>query len=160
MADNALKGRIQDDLKQAMLAQDKRLVSILRSIKSAILYKEVADGKRDDGLSEEDTVAVLKKEKKSRQDALTLYDGAGEVERADEERYQISVIEAYLPEEMSEADVEVLVRGIISDQGIENPTPKDMGRVIGAVKAKAPNADGSLVASVVKRVIEAGGSDV
>jgi len=140
-----------------MLAQDKQLVSILRSLKSAILYKEVADGKREEGLSEEDTVAVFKKEKKSRQDALALYESANETERADEERYQIGVIEGYLPEEMSEADVKVLVEKVIEEEGITGPTPKDMGRIIGAVKAQAPNADGALVANVVKNHINGGG---
>lgn len=157
MADTALKGRIQDDLKQAMLAQDKRLVSILRSLKSAILYKEVADGKRDDGLSEEETVAVFKKEKKSRQDALALYESAGEQERADEERYQIGVIEAYLPEEMSEAAVTALVEKVITDLAITDTSPKDMGRIIGAVKSQAPNADGALVANVVKKALSGEG---
>lgn len=157
MADNALKSRINDDLKTAMLAQDKRLVSILRSLKSAVLYKEVADSKRDEGLSEEEMVLVLKKEKKSRQDALAMYQSANETERADEEQYQISVIENYLPEEMSEADIEQLVSTIMGEQGVDTPTPKDMGRIIGVVKAQAPNADGALVAKVVKRAIDGGG---
>lgn len=157
MADNALKSRINDDLKTAMLAQDKRLVSILRSLKSAVLYKEVADSKRDEGLSEEEMVLVLKKEKKSRQDALAMYQSANETERADEEQYQIGVIENYLPEEMLETDIERLVSTIMSEQGIDNPTPKDMGRIIGAVKGQAPNADGALVAKVVKRTIDGGG---
>lgn len=153
----SLKDRINSDLKSAMLAQDKRLVSILRSLKSAILYKEVADGKREEGLSDEETTAVFKKEKKSRQDALALYDSAGEQERADEERYQIEVIEAYLPEEMSEDDIEALVQKIMSEQNITDPTPKDMGRIISAVKAQAPNADGALVANVVKSAINGEG---
>lgn len=158
MADASLKERVNSDLKQAMLAQDKQLVSILRSLKSAILYKEVADGKRDEGLNEEDTVAVFKKEKKSRQDALALYESAGEKERADEERYQIGVIEAYLPEEMSEADISVLVQKVMAELAIPDVSPKDMGRIIGAVKAQAPNADGALVANVVKRAINGEGN--
>lgn len=157
MAELSLKERIDSDLKQAMLARDKQLVSILRSLKSAILYKEVAEGKRDEGLNDDQTAAVFKKEKKSRQDALALYESANETERADEERYQIGVIEAYLPEEMSESDVVALVQKVIAELNIADPSAKDMGRIIGAVKSQAPNADGALVARVVKDALAGGG---
>ncbi len=149
-----VKADIEKDLKVAMLAGDKRLVEVLRGLKSAILYKEVADGKRDEGLDEPTILAVLKKEQKSRRDAIAIYEQAGEQARADEEAYQIDVISKYLPEEMSEAAVAEIVSKIISNLGLEKVEAKDMGRIIGEVKRAAPNADGALIAQVIKSNIE------
>jgi uncharacterized protein YqeY len=149
-----LKAEIDKDLKEAMLSGDKPLVEMLRTLKSAILYKEVADGNRDDGLNDEAIIAVLKKEKKSRNDAIALYQQAGETERAAEEQYQIDVISKYLPEEMSEEAIATVVAQAVADLAIENPEPKDMGIIIGTVKKLAPNADGALIAKVVKESIK------
>ena len=147
-----LKSKLDEDLKAAMLDGDKRLVSILRGMKSAILYKEVADGRREEGLADDDVITVLKKEQKSRKEAKDMYSGAGETERADEEQYQLEVIQGYLPEEMSEEDVIKLVDDVISQIDGEI-SMKDMGRVIGSVKSKASNADGALIAKIVKEKI-------
>lgn len=151
-----LKADIDRDLKAAMLARDKRLVSILRSLKSAILYKEVAEGKREEGLDDASILAVLKKERKSRRDASGMYHKANETERGDEEDYQIEQIENYLPEEMSEQAVADLVRAVISKLGIDSPEMKDMGRIIGAAKQKEPSADGNMLSKVVKELINKG----
>jgi uncharacterized protein YqeY len=136
-----------------MLSGDKRLVEVLRGLKSAILYKEVADGKREAGLSDEEIVTVFKKEQKSRRDAIALYEQAKETARADEEKYQLDVISKYMPEELSEEAVVSLVREVLDELGIEQPETKDMGRIIGAIKVKASNADGALVAKVVKEQV-------
>jgi uncharacterized protein YqeY len=149
-----LKSDIDKDLKEAMLSGDKRLVEMLRTLKSAILYKEVADGNREEGLSDEEIVAVLKKEKKSRNDAIALYQQAGETQRASEEQYQIDVITKYLPEEMSEEAIGSVVAQALSQLSIESPEQKDMGMIIGAVKKLAPSADGALIAKVVKESIK------
>lgn len=148
-----LKATIDKDLKAAMLSGDKRLVEVLRGLKSAILYKEVADGKREAGLSDEEIVTVFKKEQKSRRDAIALYEQAKETARADEEKYQLDVISKYMPEELSEEAVVSLVREVLDELGIEQPETKDMGRIIGAIKVKASNADGALVAKVVKEQV-------
>ena len=145
-----LKATIDKDLKAAMLSGDKRLVEVLRGVKSAILYKEVADGKRDVGLSDEEIIGVLKKEQKSRRDAIALYEQANETARADEEKYQLTVIGTYTPEEMSEDDIRAVLSEVMTNLGIEQAEAKDMGRIIGAIKAKASNADGALVAKIVK----------
>lgn len=144
-----LKQQITDDLKSAMLAGDKQLVGVLRDLKSAVLMKEVAENKRDVGLEDAEVVAVFKKEQKSRKESLDVYEKAGEQERADIERYQLEIIEKYLPEEMSEEDVKKLVEDVIADIDGEL-SMKDMGRVIGAVKAKAENIDGGMLAKIVK----------
>ena len=151
-----LKADIDKDLKAAMLSGDKRLVEVLRGLKSAILYKEVADSKREKGLSDAEIVAVLKKEQKSRRDSIAIYEQAGETARADEEKYQIEVISNYTPEEMSEDKVALVVKEVISNLGIVDPGPQDMGRIIGAVKQSAPTADGAVIAKVVKENINRG----
>ncbi len=149
-----LKQQLSDDLKAAMLAGDKPLVGILRDLKSAILSKEVAENKRDQGLEDNEIVAVLKKEQKSRKESLDVYQKAGEQERANIEKYQLEVIEKYLPEEMSEDDVKKLVDEVVSS--LEGDiSMKDMGRIIGVVKAKADNIDGALLAQIVKDRITA-----
>lgn len=150
------KSDIERDLKKAMLARDKSLVSILRSLKSAILYREVADGVRDQGIDELSLLAVLKKEKKSRMDALKMYQDAGEVPRAEEEAYQISIIEQYLPVQMSEEDTLSMVKEVIGDLKIEDISMKDMGQVMSAVKNKASNVDGGTLSKIVKDIISEG----
>lgn len=149
-----LKAAIDKDLKTAMLSGDKQLVEVLRGLKSAILYKEVADDARETGLSDEGIVTVLKKEQKSRKDAIGIYEQAGEHDRAAQEIYQIQVIQKYLPAEMSEDDIKNVINAVISEMGIETLTPQDMGKVIGTIKQREPNADGATVARLVKERID------
>ena len=148
-----LKADIDKDLKTAMLSGDKKLVEVLRGLKSAILYKEVADGKREEGLNDEEIVTVFKKEQKSRRDAIAIYETAGEKSRAEEEQYQIEVIAKYVPEGMSEEKVKQVVLDVIKKLGIVEPKPQDMGKIISAVKQSAPNADGAVIAKAVKENI-------
>lgn len=148
-----LKADIDKDLKTAMLSGDKKLVEVLRGLKSAVLYKEVAEGKRDEGLSDEEIISVLKKEQKSRRDAIAIYESAGEKSRAEEEQYQIEVISKYVPEGMSEEKVAEVVLEVIEKLGIVEAKPQDMGKIISAVKQSAPNADGAVIAKVVKENI-------
>ncbi len=150
-----LKETINADLKAAMLAGEKHQASVLRDLKSAILNREVAEGKRDEGLSDDEVIAVFKKEQKTRRESLDVYKNAGEDARADEEQYQLDIIERYLPEEMSEEDVRKTVKEVIvSMSESESLTMKDMGKVIGSVKSQASNADGSMIARIVKEELQ------
>lgn len=145
-----LKQQLQDDVKAAMLAGDALRVETLRGLKSVILYAEVAVKKRDeDGLSDEEIVTLFAKESKKRTESAELYVKGGAQEKADKELAEKAIIDAYLPEQLSEADLAKLIDEIIADQGAEGM--QAMGKVIGAVKAKAGNsADGALVARLVK----------
>jgi len=135
-----------------MLAGDKRMSAFLRDLKSAILAKEVADGKRDTGLTDAESIAVLKKEQKSRKESMDVYTKAGATERADEEKYQLDIIQNYLPEELSEEKTRALVDQIVS--GIDGDlTMKDMGRIIGQAKQQSDNVDAALLAKIVKEKI-------
>ena len=149
-----LKVRIDSDLKQAMLSGDKPLVEVLRMLKSAILYKEVADGLREQGLDDEAVIAVLKKEQKSRKDAAALYESAGEQERLVAERYQLEVIDRYLPQPAAEADIVSCVKRAQTELSLSALTSKDFGAVIGFVKKQLPAADGAAISQVLKKIIE------
>src|ERR671929_50955 len=98
----SLKERIDQDLKQAMLAGDKTLVTTLRGLKSAILYAEVAKGSRDKGLSDEEVVEILTKEAKKRQESADMYSQGGSAEKAEAELTEKTVIEKYLPAQLSD----------------------------------------------------------
>jgi len=144
-----VKEQIDKDLKEALLAGDKPKVETLRGIKAAILNEEVAQNTRDSGLSDDQIQNILAKESKKRQEAADLYKQGGSPDRADAELAEKGIIDSYLPEQMSEEDIAKLADEAItatSASGIQ-----DMGKVIGAVKAKAGNsADGSVIARVVK----------
>lgn len=145
-----LKQQLQDDVKAAMLAGDALRVETLRGLKSVILYAEVAAKKREgDGISDEEIVTLFAKESKKRTESAELYVKGGAQEKADKELAEKAIIDAYLPEQLSEADLAKLIDEVIAEQGAEGM--QAMGRVIGAVKAKAGNsADGALVAKLVK----------
>lgn len=141
-----LTDKLNNDVKQAMLSGDKKLVTVLRGAKSAIQYAAVAAG---DELSDEEIIKVLQKESKKRADAIALYEKAGDRERADNEKYEKEVIDEYLPAQMSREEVAKLVDTVISSIGTVEQ--KDMGRIIGEVRQKsAGQADGAVIASVVK----------
>lgn len=144
-----LKQRIEDDLKAAMLSGDSARTEALKMLKSALLYKEVELGTRDSGITDEQAIDVLTKEAKKRQDAATMYQEAGRTEQAAKEQSEYDIIQTYLPEQMSEEELASMVQTVISDLGAT--TMQDMGKVIGAVKAKAgAGADGARIAKLVK----------
>lgn len=145
----SIKLRIDQDLKQALLAGDKALVSTLRVLKSAILYAEVAQGKRGVGLGDHDTIALLVKEAKKRQESADLYRQGGKEDRAQTELDEKAIIERYLPEQLSEPELERLVDEVISATGATGV--KMMGLVISGVKDKAAGrAEASRIAAIVK----------
>lgn len=145
-----LKQKIDQSLKEAMLAGDKPRVSVLRGLKSAVLYEEVAAGKRDDGLNDSEIEAVFAKEAKKRQESADLYRQGGSADKADAEEYEKKIIEEFLPQKISAEDLSQLVKNKISEIGATGPA--DMGKVIGSVKADVgSSADGSDIANEVKK---------
>lgn len=144
-----IKEQINADLKSAMLAGEKDLATTLRGLKSAILYVEVAEGKRESGLNDDEITKVLQKESKKRQESADLYAQGGNSEKQKAELAEKVVIEKYLPAQMSEEEIRVIVDSIISENGASGM--QDMGRVIGAVKQKTgASAEGSTIARLVK----------
>ena len=146
------KQQIDHDLKQAMLAGEKQLVSVLRGLKSVILYAEVAEGKRDEGLNESTVTSLLQKEAKKRQESADLYRQGGDAARATQEESEKAIIERYLPEQLTEEEITELVKQEIATQLATSP--QQMGAIISAVKQKtAGAADGALIARVAKELL-------
>lgn len=148
----SLEARVNDDLKQAMLAKDQQLVSTLRLLKSAMLYQKVEKGTRDSELSDVDVQALLAKEAKKRQESADLYEKGGNHTSAEAELAEKAIIERYLPRQMSEDELRHLVTETAAQIGASSPA--QMGQLIGAVKAKVGAAgDGSVIAKIAKEVV-------
>lgn len=144
-----IKERINSDLKTALLSSDKQTATTLRGLKSVILDAEIKEGKRDTGLSEDAVTQLLVKQVKQRKESIELYDKAGAKDKADAERAEITCIQQYLPEQMSEDDVKALVDKVVTSAG--EVSMQQMGQIIGQVKAQAgAGADGGLIARLVK----------
>jgi hypothetical protein len=145
----ALKQRIADDTKAALLGGDRFIGETLRNLKAAILNEEVAAGKRDEGLSDEEIEKVIAREVKKRAESAKLYRDNARPELAEPEEKEAAILKAYLPEQLSEDDIRELVKAKIAETGAAGPAA--MGQVIGAVKQAAGNtADGALVARIAK----------
>lgn len=146
-----IKQTIDADLKRALLSGDKVKSSSLKVIKSSILDQEIAKNKRDSGLDEQELIDMLQKEAKKRDDTADIYRNAGDSQRANVEKEESELIRSYLPEQMKEEDVKAIVDLIVGSEVLEM---KDMGRLIGLVKAKAGgSADGAMIARLVKEKI-------
>ena len=144
-----MQEQIERDLKAALLAGDKAKAETLRGLKSAILNETIAQGAKDTGLNDEEIQKVVSKEAKKRIEAIELYAKAGEQERANSESAEKAILDSYLPEPASEQDIAEEVEREIAK--LQNPTMADMGKVIGAVKAKlGGSADGATIAKLAK----------
>ncbi|MBC7565174.1 GatB/YqeY domain-containing protein [Candidatus Saccharibacteria bacterium] len=148
----SLKAQFDIDIKAALLSGDRFSASVLRDFKAAVLNEEVAQKKRDEGLSDTDIEKILIREVKKRAESAAIYDGADRAELAQQERAESKVLEAYLPEQTSEADIKAAVDEAIVATGATSAA--QMGQVIGAVKSKLGNsADGATVARLVKEAL-------
>lgn len=130
-----LRDSINNAVKEAMKAKDERKLSTLRMVNSTIKNADIAArGEGKPPLSDADLLGVFQKMIKQRQEAILLYDKGGRPELAAAERAEIAVISAYLPKQMSEEDVKAAISAAIAETGAAGI--KDMGKVIGALKAK------------------------
>ena len=147
----SLQTKVMEALKEAMKAKDTVALESLRAIKSAILLAKTEAGAAEE-LSEADELKLLQKLVKQRKDSAALYTQQGRNDLAEPELTQMAVIEKFLPAQLSEAEVETALRGIINQVGAT--TPKDMGKVMGvATKQLAGKADGKLISEIVKRLL-------
>lgn len=141
--------QIQSDLKSSMLAGDKAKVETLRGLKNAMQYEAVALKTKIEDLTDEQIQKVFAREAKKRQEAADIYNKAGEAERAQKELGEKKVIDVYLPEQLGEEAIKSAVDAEIAK--LETPSMQDMGKVIGAVKAKlGGSADGAKIARLVR----------
>jgi len=153
--DMDLKERIDADIKAAMLARDKDRLNALRAIKSAILLELTKEGGGTDGISPEAGLRLLQKLHKQRAEAAAIYHQQGRPDLAGEDEVQARVIEAYLPKRMSEAEVEEVLKAVITELGATDM--KAMGKVMIEANARmAGKADGGMVAALAKRLLAGG----
>lgn len=144
-----MQQQIDADLKQAMLSGDKPTAEALRVIKGVLQNEAIAAGAQTDGLNDEKVTQILQREAKKRKEAAELYKTAGESGRAAQEETEAKLIEKYLPAAASEEEITAAVETEIAS--LESPSPADMGKIIGAVRAKlGTGADGALIARIVK----------
>lgn len=144
-----LEKKLEADLKTAMLAGDSQEVRTLRMLKSALLNKKIADGTRDSEMEDKHVIDIFAKEAKKRQESADLYSENGQPERATTELAEKALIDAYLPEPLSQEELIALVEEVIKLTGANSG--RDMGMVIGQVKAKAgAAANGATIAELVK----------
>lgn len=146
-----LKQRIQDDMKTAMRAKEKERLATIRLALAAIKQKEVDE---QISLNDEQVLAVLEKMVKQRRDSIRQYEDAGRQELADKERDEIVILQQYLPEQMSQAELEALISEIIGSSGALGP--QDMGKVMGALKPRIQGrADMGQASQLVKAKLSA-----
>lgn len=148
----ALKQRITDDIKAALLGGDRFVGETLKNLKAAILNEEVAQNKRDEGLDDTTIEQIIAREVKKRTESVKMYEQGGRADLAENEQNEINVIKAYLPEQLGEDEVRAIVEAAVQQLGANGMS--DMGKVIGVVKSKVGNtADGALVAKLVKEAL-------
>ena len=147
----SLKKQIEEDLKAAIRAQNKDEIRALRGIKSMILLAETEKGSSGE-LSEEVELRLLSKAAKQRKDSAQLFADQNREDLASVERSELVVIQKYLPEQLSEQELEVHLRQIIKQ--VNALGPQDMGKVMGAAnKSLKGKAEGSSIAKLVKELL-------
>jgi uncharacterized protein len=146
----SLEIKINNDIKQAMLAKDKRKLEALRAIKAGLLLEKTGKDVSGGEIPESVELKLLQKLVKQRKESATIYREKDRIELAEEEEFQAEIIERYLPAQMSESEIEDVIHNVINDTGATSM--KDMGRVMGAVtKQLAGKADNKLISAIVKR---------
>lgn len=146
-----IEEKINADIKTAMLAKDAARLEALRAIKSAVLMLKTSP----EGLTEASAAKAMQKEVKKRRETAEIYIQQNRNDLADVEIFQANVIEGYLPQQMSEADLRNGIQELIAELGASSPA--DMGKVMGAATKKyAGQADGKMVSTIVKELLSKG----
>jgi uncharacterized protein len=142
----SLRDRINDELKDAMRAGDTRRRDALRLLTAALKQKEVDERKT---LEDADVVSIIDKMVKQRRDSIAQFEKGGRNDLAENEQFEISVLQGYMPAALSEEEIEAAISAAIAETGAK--APADMGKVMGPLKAKlAGRADMSKVSARVK----------
>jgi len=142
-----LVDQINSDYIKAMKGRDTLKASTLSFLRAQI--KNVAIEKRTEVLEDADTIAVIKKQVKQRQDSIQQFEKGGRVELAEKEKSELAILKSYLPEELSQEQLKKIVDEVIQEVGAQGM--KDMGSVMKGVLSKAAgSADGEMVSTLVK----------
>lgn len=145
----SLKTQISDDLKKAMIEKDAVRRDAIRVIQAAIKQVEV-DSRKD--LDDAAVMDVLQAEAKKRREAITNFEQAGRTESADSERFELTLIETYLPKQLTREEIEAEVKAAIAQTGVTSS--KEMGKLMGVLMPKVKGrADGKLVNEIVRALL-------
>ena len=145
----SLKARINDDMKAAMRARESERLGTIRLLMAAIKQREVDDRVE---LDDAGITAVVDKMLKQRKDSISQFEQAGRTDLADREKAEVEVLTAYMPAQLSEAEVAAEVQKAVTESGAAGP--QDMGKVMGLVKARlAGRADMTAVSALVKAAL-------
>jgi uncharacterized protein YqeY len=151
MSNSPLKDRITDDMKAAMRSGEKERLGTIRMLQAAIKQREVDERI---ALDDAQVLAVIEKMIKQRKESIVQFEQGGRADLAAKEKSEIDLLQAYLPAQLSDADLDVLIRDSIAATGASSI--KDMGKVMGAVKAKAAGrADMGVVSARIKAALGA-----
>jgi uncharacterized protein YqeY len=146
----SIKDMLNQDMKAALKAGEKGKLSVIRMAKSAILY---AEKEKLHELDDEEVIEVLFKETKKRRNDIEEYKRLGKTETVESLNQEIAILSNYLPQQLTDEEVEELVRQTINEIGATGI--KDMGKVMGVVMPKMKGrADGGLVSSFVKKLLQ------
>ncbi|OJG82975.1 glutamyl-tRNA(Gln) amidotransferase subunit E [Enterococcus ratti] len=137
-------------MKTAMKAKDKESLQVIRMIKSSIQNEQIKEGH---DLTEEEELTVLSREMKQRRDSLHEFEEAGRDDLAEKVKSEIAIVEKYMPEQLSEADIRQLVQKAITQTNASSV--KEFGKVMGVIMPKVKGkADGSQVNAIVKELLQ------
>ncbi|WP_375466182.1 GatB/YqeY domain-containing protein [uncultured Methylobacterium sp.] len=152
-----LRARLTTEMKEAMKAGDKPKLATVRMIQAALKDKDIeARGLGREPASDDEILALLQKMIKQRHESAGVYDQGGRPELARNERAEVAIIETYLPAQMDEAETAAAIEAAITETGAAGP--KDMGRVIGALKSRfAGRMDFARASGLVKAALSAKG---
>lgn len=146
----SLLEQLNNDMKAAMKAKDKATLSVVRMLKAAVTNEQINLGH---DLTADEEATVLSREYKQRKESLAEFENAGREDLIEQAKHELAVVEKYLPEQLSEAEVKAIVTKAIEQTGAESM--KDMGKVMGVVMPQVKGkADGKLVNETVKAALQ------
>lgn len=147
----SLFDQISNDIKSAMLAKDKIKLETLRGVKKEFIEAKTA--KDSDGdLTDEKAISIIQKMVKQRRESASIYSSKGRSELAEKELAEVTVLEAYLPKQLSQEELEAKLKAIMEEVGAS--APSDMGKVMGvATKQLAGLAAGKAISDTVKKLL-------
>ena len=141
---------LNDDIKTAMKAKDKETLSVLRMLKSGIQNEQI---KMNRDLNGEEELVVLSREMKQRKDSLLEFEKAGREDLADKAKFEITVVEKYLPEKLSDEELREVIQTAIAESGATSVS--EFGKVMGLVMPRIlGKADGNSASAIVKEMLQ------
>lgn len=145
-----LQQQIDADLKEAMRAKETTRLSVLRMLKSALMYAAIEKGSGEDGLADAESVQVIRKQAKQRQDSIESFEKGGRAELAAKEKEELVILNGYLPQQIAPDELSKIVRDTIAEVGATSKA--QMGAVMKAVQPKvAGRADGKTLSQEVQK---------